>query len=110
MPIELAPMLGILAGVVGAVDMLPYLRDTVGRVTRPHRGTWLIWSVLAGVALLTQRADGASWSLVMCGVQFATNIVVFTLAIRLGTGGVTRADRLLLALAAARSGRLAARG
>ena len=101
MPIELAATLGILAGVLGVVDMLPYLRDTVRRVTRPHRGTWLIWSVLAGVALLTQRADGASWSLVMCGVQFVTNIVVFALAIRLGTGGVTRADRLLLALAAA---------
>jgi hypothetical protein len=101
MPIELAATLGIVAGVVGVVDMLPYLRDTVRRVTRPHRGTWLIWSVLAGVALLTQRADGASWSLVMCGVQFVTNIVVFALAIRLGTGGVTRADRLLLALAAA---------
>ena len=31
--------------------------------TRPHRGTWLIWSVLAIVVCLSQRADGASWSL-----------------------------------------------
>lgn len=101
MPTELAPMLGILAGLVGVVDMLPYVRDTVRRVTRPHRGTWLIWSVLAGVALLTQRADGASWSAVMCGVQLVTNTLVFALAIRLGTGAITLADRLLLALAAA---------
>jgi hypothetical protein len=40
--------------------MVPYLRDTVRRATRPHRGTWLIWSVLAVVAYFSQRADGAS--------------------------------------------------
>jgi hypothetical protein len=56
----LAPALGAPAGVTGVLDMVPYLRDTVRRATRPHRGTWLIWSVLAVVAYFSQRADGAS--------------------------------------------------
>jgi hypothetical protein len=51
-----APVLGLLAGVVGIADTIPYVRDTVGGSTRPHRGTWLIWSVLAIVVCLSQRA------------------------------------------------------
>jgi hypothetical protein len=34
----LAPVLGILAGVVGIADTIPYIRDTVRCSTRPHRG------------------------------------------------------------------------
>ena len=65
----IAPVLGVLAGVVGIADTIPYVRDTVGGSTRPHRGTWLIWSVLAIVVCLSQRADGAAWSLIMAAAQ-----------------------------------------
>src|SRR5262249_23983139 len=44
---ELAPALGLLAGALGIFDTLPYIRDTVRGATRPHRGTWLIWGMLA---------------------------------------------------------------
>ena len=60
---EAAPVLGVLAGLVGIADTIPYVGDTLRGTTRPHRGTWLIWSVLAIVVCLSQRADGASWSL-----------------------------------------------
>lgn len=43
-----APVLGLLAGVAGIADVIPYVRDTVRGSTRPHRGTWLIWAILAG--------------------------------------------------------------
>ena len=58
---DLAPILGVLGAAVGVVDTIPYVRDTVRGSTRPHRGTWLIWGVLAVVACVSQRADGASW-------------------------------------------------
>jgi hypothetical protein len=64
-----APVLGVLAGVVGIADTIPYVRDTIRGSTRPHRGTWLIWSVLAIVVFLSQRADGATWSLIMAAAQ-----------------------------------------
>jgi hypothetical protein len=94
-------LLGALAALVGVVGTLPYARDTLRQVTRPHRGAWLVWSLLAVVAFLAQRADGASWSAVMCGAQALMNAAVFALAVRHGTGVVTVADRLLLLLAAA---------
>jgi len=93
------PILGVLAGVLAIADTIPYVRDLVRRRTRPHRGTWLIWSVLAVVAFFSQRAGEASWSLIMVGAQAAVTTLVFLLAIARGEGGVSREERLLTALA-----------
>ena len=93
------PVLGVLAGIVAVADVIPYIRDTVRRSTCPHRGTWLIWAVLSIVVCLSQRADGASWSLIMSGAQAVLTGLIFLLAIRLGTGGARRDDALVIAIA-----------
>lgn len=98
---ELAPILGVLGGLVGVADTVPYVRDTVGGATRPHRGTWLIWGVLAVVACISQRAEGASWSLVLTGSRAILTGVVFVLAIPRGEGGVTAVDLSLIGVACA---------
>jgi len=95
----LSPLLGILAGLAGIANAVPYVRDTVRGSTRPHRGTWLIWGVLAIIACLSQRADGASWSVLLTATQAALTGLVFVLAIRYGEGGASRADLALIALA-----------
>jgi hypothetical protein len=96
-----APVLGVLAGVLAAAEVVPYVRDTIARSTRPHRGTWLIWSALAGVAFWAHRADGASWSLLLLGVECVGTSVVFALSIRLGSGALSPAERGLVLLAGA---------
>ena len=98
---ELAPVLGILAVLVGVANTVPYIRDTLRGVTRPHRGTWLIWSVLATVVCLSQRADGATWSLLMPAAQTVLTSLIFFLAIRRGVGGVSAGDRAVMAIAGA---------
>jgi hypothetical protein len=97
----IAPVLGLLAGVAGIADTIPYVRDTVRGSTRPHRGTWLIWSVLAMVVCMSQRADGASWSLIMAAAQSVLTSAVFLLSIRRGEGGLSPADVLMITLAGA---------
>jgi hypothetical protein len=97
----LAPVLGVLAGVVGVMDTIPYIRGTVWGRTRPHRGTWLIWGALAIVVCLSQRADGASWSLIMAAVQAALTSVIFLLSIRRGEGGLGTTDLIMIAIAGA---------
>jgi hypothetical protein len=99
--IYLAPVLGVLAGVVGVLDTIPYIRNTVRGTTRPHRGTWLIWGALAIVVCLSQRADGASWSLIMAAVQAALTSVIFLLSIRRGEGGLSTTELIMIALAGA---------
>jgi hypothetical protein len=96
---ELAPVLGILAGIVGASDTLPYVRDTVRGSTRPHRGTWLIWGVLTIVVCLSQAADGASWSLIMPVVEAILTSVTFLLALRWGVGGLRPVEVTMMAIA-----------
>jgi hypothetical protein len=99
--IEAVVVLGLAAGLIGVLDTIPYVRDTLRGSTRPHRGTWLIWGVLAVVVSLSQYADGASWSLVMAGVQAVLTTLVFVLSIRRGEGGVSRADITMIVIAGA---------
>jgi hypothetical protein len=98
---ELAPALGVLAALVGIADTIPYLRDVRSGSTRPHRGTWLIWSSLAVLVCLSQRADGASWSLLMTAVQVVLTTLIFVLSIRHGVGGLSRGELVVMSLAAA---------
>jgi hypothetical protein len=96
----MAPVFGVLAAVAGIADTIPYVRDIARGTTRPHRGAWLIWSVLAIVAYSSQRADGASWSLLMTAVQAVLTTLVFILAIRRGEGGLSAPDAVMIAVAA----------
>jgi hypothetical protein len=96
---SVAPVLGVLAGVVSVADTIPYIRNTLHGLTRPHRGTWLIWGVLAIVVCLSQRADGASWSLIMVAVQAVLTSVIFLLSIRRGVGGLSPTEAVMIALA-----------
>jgi hypothetical protein len=98
---DLLPVFGVLGGIVGIADTVPYVRDTICGSTRPHRGTWLIWAILAIVASLSQRAGGASWSLVMTATQAILTTLVFVLATRYGEGGLSRRELSLIAIAAA---------
>ena len=99
--IALAPVLGVAAGAIAVVDTIPYVRDTLRGRTRPHRGTWGIWGVLAIVVCLSQRADGASWSLLMVAAQAALTSFIFLLAIRRGEGGMSSPELAMIALAGA---------
>jgi hypothetical protein len=63
----LAPLCGVLAALVGIADTVPYVRDTLRGITTPHRGTWLIWGILAVVVCWSQRAWASSCSRVASG-------------------------------------------
>jgi hypothetical protein len=99
--LEIAPVLGVLAGAIGVADTIPYVRDILRGKTRPHRGTWLIWATLTVVAVFSQHADGASWSLVLVASQAVAMTLIFALSVRRGVGGVSRGDLTLMTVAAA---------
>ena len=99
--LEATPILGVLAGLVGVLAEGALRRDRSAGGTRPHRGTWLIWGVLAVVACVSQRADGASWSLVLTASQAVLTGVVFALAIRHGEGGRDGVELSAMAVACA---------
>lgn len=88
-----------LGGAVGVVGTVPYARDVWRRTTVPHRGSWFIWCVIEVVSVEAQRADGASWSTLPLGVQALGTGVVFGLSLRLGVGGLSRTELILMAVA-----------
>ncbi len=96
----IAPVLGLLAGLVAIADAVPYIRDMRRGTTRPHRGTWLVWSVLAVVACASTAAEGVTWSLVMVATQAVLTTLILVLAVRRGLGGTAPADLLMIAVAA----------
>ena len=96
---ELPVLLGVLAGAASVVNTLPYIGDIVRGTTRPHRGTWFVWALLAVVVCASQYADGASWSLLMGIAQAALTTVVFVLALRHGEGGLSGAEAIAMAAA-----------
>jgi hypothetical protein len=98
---ELAGLSGLLAAALSAADTVPYVRNTLRGSTVPHRGTWLVWSVLGVVAVESQRADGARWSLVPLVMQATGTVLVLALSIWLGTGGLNRTDTALIGVAGA---------
>jgi hypothetical protein len=92
-----AAMAGACLSVVG---MAAYLRDVRRGETVPHRGSWLVWSVVAVAGAVAQGAHGVSWTLLVLGVQAATTIAVLALAVRRGVGGVSVGNAALIGVAA----------
>lgn len=77
----------------------PYIIDTIRGKTRPERATWLIWTILSVIALVSQIKLGATWSLIITAVDVFGSAIVFVLALWFGVGGWTKLDRLVLAIA-----------
>jgi hypothetical protein len=92
---------GIVAGVLQTLVYVPYIRDIARGSTRPHRGTWAIWTALSLIVLASQRADGGRWSLLVVVAQFAGSATISVLAVTRGVGGTSRLDLCLAGIAVA---------
>src|SRR5262249_61745475 len=95
---ETTAIFALLGAALGAAESVPYVRDTWRRSTVPHRGSWLIWGVIELVAVESQRADGARWSLVPLVTQAVGTCLVFVLSLFLGSGGVSRGGVAVVSL------------
>ena len=91
-----AACLGLLLSVIGSSL---YLRDVRHGGTRPHRGSWLVWSVIALVAATSQGSSGGGWSLVVLWGQALSTTAVLLVAVRYGVGWFTRTNVLMLSVA-----------
>lgn len=91
---------GLLAGVVAIISFLPYIVDIFRGKTKPERASWFIWAVLGGIAFFSQFAKGATDSLWLPGVQTFGVALIFLLAMKFGTGGFAKRDKIALLCAA----------
>jgi hypothetical protein len=89
----------VLGAALSAAGDLAYLRDMRAGRTIPHRGAWLVWTVIAVIAAASHGASGGRWSLLVMSAQALGCLLVLGCAIRGGVGGLTAVDLALLALA-----------
>ena len=91
--------LTILSSVLTLAAAPPYILDTVRGKTRPERATWAILTTLSVIALASQLAAGANWSVVFTVCDALVGLAVFALSIRHGVAGWTRQDQLAALIA-----------
>ncbi|MBK8074920.1 MAG: hypothetical protein IPK24_04955 [Kineosporiaceae bacterium] len=76
-----------------------YLRDVRRGTTTPHRGSWLVWAVIAVMAAASHAADGGRWGVVALIGQAVATLAVLVLAVPRGVGGITAGNAAMLAVA-----------
>lgn len=93
---------GYLSGALALIAFIPYYRDIFRGKTKPERASWLIWGCIDLVALFTQLAEGASYSLFLPIAYAIGDFGVFFLAFKYGYGNrLLRRDKFALAGVAA---------
>lgn len=94
-----AELFGYLTSIFLLIGFVPYLQDMIKGKTKPERASWLIWNVLGCIAVASQYANGATWSLVLPAFDTALGLIIFAFSIPYGTGGLTKRDIFCLILA-----------
>ncbi len=80
-------LFGIIAGVIELVAFVPYIVSIFRGKTIPHRGSWIIWTILGFVLLMSYRAAGAEETIWVPLMMFLGPLVITVLSMRYGTGG-----------------------
>src|SRR5437879_6101556 len=93
-------ILGILGGLFALGSFIPYLRDILLSRVKPQRATFFIWSVLGAIAVFSQLAKGASYSLWLPGLETLGVLITFFLSVKYGIGGFNKKDSIALLIAA----------
>lgn len=89
-------MLGLLAGVIGIVGYIPYIRDILKGSTKPDRASWVIWTLEYAALFGAQLSVGAVESLWIIGLQLLGVVVICALSYRHGVGGFDKKNTVIL--------------
>lgn len=92
-------ILGIVAGVVNTIGLVPYVRDILGKKTKPERATWWIWLALNLIAFWALLSEGWTWYLAVMIASISAVALIAVLSIKFGYGTFKRRDILSLVVA-----------
>jgi hypothetical protein len=93
-------VLELLAGLMTALCVVPYLRDIRRGTTRPHRTSWAVFAIVELVAALGQFASHA-WAGAFLALGAAIGFSAVAIAsIKYGEGGTRPIDRVAIVVLA----------
>lgn len=83
---------GILSFVLSFGATIPYCFDILKGRAKPARSTRILFILLILVTLIVQHSAFTSWVLLLTIGELSTQIMIFTLSIKHGVGGLARLD------------------
>jgi hypothetical protein len=93
-------LIGIIAGVLAFVTVIPYVWDIIGGITKPNTVTYFVWTLLQSIAIMAQIQAGASWSIfLLVGTTINTGIIFLLSLTSFGYKEYSRVDTVALVLA-----------
>ena len=83
---------GIVSVALACVSLIPYLVMTLKGTNKPHIFTWVIWTLLTGIAFLIQFLEGAGSGAWSGGISTILCALILCASIRGGQKQITRSD------------------
>lgn len=93
-------IIGIIAGLVAILEIIPYIRSILRGETKPERASWFIWTIVSAMVLLTYFDAGARSTAWVALAYAIYPIIIFIMSFKYGVGGFTRLDIVCLVGAA----------
>jgi hypothetical protein len=91
-----ANLIGIIAGIVSFLAIVPYILDTLNRKAKPNKATWIIWAVVGIIIAASYwqaAAHESAWVIIANAVGVT---IVMLLALKYGVEGWTSLDKACL--------------
>ena len=98
MSLDFKAVLGIIAVLMTVWAHIPYLLHTLNGSNKPHVFTWVIWTLLTGIAFAAQMAEKAGPGAWATGVCSAICMVITIAAYRSGEKYITKSDWVMFIL------------
>ena len=89
-------VIGVAAGVVALLALVPYLVTIWQGKTRPNRATWWIWTSVSFVIVVSYHSSGASNTIWLPACVAVCHLLIAIVSLKYGEGGWNRFDRACL--------------
>ena len=96
---NIALLFGIIAAILGAYSLVPYVSAVLKKKTKPHQLSWLVFTIMNGIVFFSQLFAGANISIIITAIFFAGSAFIYILSLKYGTRESSRWDKTLFAIA-----------
>jgi len=96
---EFTKISGIISTAIAAYCVIPYVRAILKRKTKPHQLSWVVSTIMNGIAFFSQYFSGGRQSTLISLIFFVGSFIILLLSLKYGVRDTSKWDRLLFGFA-----------